>query len=227
MTDLQKTFRIITFFTILAFLMAGSFLVIKAVNPDADQFHLHKAMAPSNVSTMLSDEENAIYTGLSITVDVFFIMSFTMVFYGFYLYLRPHEEFIAKLALTAGLLTALLDLIEDGIIVSLATGIPRGYQPDVLLLGILWGIVATKDLLSYVTTFYFAMLMLFTASDIPELRINKIVFAAVLLFYAIVGALSFAFPLLLEIRNAGFVLQFPIAAYLFYRTPTDKLEKIA
>ncbi len=225
MSDLHKTFRIITFFTILAFLMAGSFLVIKALNPDADQFHLHKAMAPSSVTTMLSDEENAMFTGLSITVDVFFIMSFTVVFYGFYLYVRLHDEILAKLALAAGFLTALLDIIEDGFIITLAMGIPNGYQPDTLILGILWGIVATKDLFSYVTTFYFAILMFFTLNDVPELRMNKIIFAVFLLFYAIIGALSFAFPVLLEVRNAGFVLQFPIAAYLFYTTQTEKLSQ--
>ncbi len=225
MTNLQRTFNIITFFTILAFLMAAGFLMIKILSPDASQFQLHAATDPKDVTSMLSDEQNAMYTGVSIMVDTFFILSFTVLFYGFYLYVKGQDLFLARLALSVGLMTALLDVIEDGFIVTLAMGIPRGYEPDTLLLGILWGIVAAKDIFSYVTTFLFAVLMIFGLNDLPELRMNKLIFAVVLFFYAIIGASSFALPFMIEIRNVGFVLQFPIAAYLFYRTPAGKLEK--
>ncbi len=225
MEDLGRKFRLITLFTAIGVLMQVGFLIIRVLNPDADQFTFHKAVAPSEVTTILSAADNAMYTGLSLTLDLFFIAAFTALFYGFYLYLKDYDEFFAKLAFTTGLLTALFDLLEDGMILVLATGIPHGYTPDNLLLGIMWTVTAVKDIFSYVTTFIFGILFLMSWQQPPELKWNKLLFAVLILFYAFIGSLSFGFPTLLLIRNLGFVFQFLIAAFLFYKTPVEAFGK--
>ncbi len=209
----KNPYLVISFFTAFGFLMTIGFILISFVEPNASQFHV--ATNQSKVITTYQDANAARFSGLSITLDTFFLIGYTAIFYGLYLLSKDENLFFSRVALSSGMATAVLDLLENAILTSLAIGIPNGYHPDDLVFGVLWSITYLKDAFSYVAAFiFFALLILSTSTD-ANFKKHRIIFAIMLAFHAFVGTMSFAYPELLLIRDLGFVMDLIIATILF------------
>ena len=221
MTNSQ--FKIISVFVFLGFLATMGLLLLSFIAPDASQFHLPSDNAVQLLmpSTMTRDQANQ--NIWSVIIDNFFIVGYTGIFIGSYLYIKE-AGFYAKFALIFGLVTTATDIIENGIVVAISNSITIGYQPDPLLWGLFWSISAVKDISAYVSAFTFAILFLLTLNDKPAIRFNKLVFAVLFILFAFIGSLGLFSPLFLTIRNVLFVVDLLLASYLFYKTDESILQ---
>lgn len=216
-------FKIIASFVFVGFLATMGLLVLRFVAPNASQFHLPSDSAiqlvmPSTMTRAQADENI-----WSVIIDNFFIVGYTGIFFGAYLYIKD-IGYYAKFALFFGLVTTLTDIIENAMVVAISNSMTFGYQPDPLLWGLFWSISALKDISAYVATFTFALLFLVTLNEKPSIRTNKLVFVILLFLFAIIGSLGLFSPMFLNIRNILFVVDLVIASYIFYKTDNSILE---
>ncbi len=219
----QSQFKIISAFVFLGFIATMGLLLLGFIAPDASQFHLPSDQAVQLLmpSTMTRDQANQKIW--SIIIDNFFIVGYTGIFIGSYLYVRK-VGYYAKFALIFGLVTTATDVIENAIVVAISNSMTIGYQPDPLLWGFFWSISALKDISSYVAAFSFAVLFVLTLNDDPSVRFNKIVFTILFALFAFIGSLGLFSPLFLTLRNVLFVVDLIIASYLFYKTDESILQ---
>ena len=222
----QHSFKIISLFVFIGFLATVCLLFLLFIAPDASQFHLPAADSTSiqllMPSTMTRDQANQ--NIFSVIIDNFFIIGYTGIFLGAYLYIKD-AGYYAKFALTFGLITTVTDFIENAMVVAISNSMVIGYKPDPFLWGLFWSISSLKDISAYVSTFTFAMLFLVTLNDKPAIRSKKIIFSILLLLFAFIGSLGLFSPLFLTLRNILFVLDLIIACILFYRTDESILSK--
>ena len=221
MTNSQ--FKIISVFVFLGFLATMGLLLLSFIAPDASQFHLPSDNAVQLLmpSTMTRDQANQ--NIWSVIIDNFFIVGYTGIFIGSYLYIKE-AGFYAKFALIFGLVTTATDIIENAIVVAISNSMTIGYQPDPLLWGLFWSISAVKDISAYVSAFSFAILFLLTLNDKPTVRFNKLVFAVLFILFAFIGSLGLFSPLFLTLRNVLFVVDLLLASYFFYKTDESILQ---
>ncbi len=212
----QNPFLVISVLTAFGFLMTIGFILISIIEPNASQFHV--ARNQSEVISAYQDAAVAQFSGLSVTLDTFFLIGYTAIFYGLYLLSKDENLFFSRVALSSGIATAILDLLENAILTSLIIGIPRGYQPDNLAFVLLWSITYLKDAFSYVAAFTFVVLLVLsiTTGSLSDFKSYRIIFVIILAFYVFFGVLSFAYPELLLIRDLGFVVDMLIATILFF-----------
>lgn len=227
----QNPFKIISAFIFIGFLATLGLFFLSFVAPNASQFHLPadssintQLLYPSNMTRNQADQNI-----FSVVIDNFFIVGYTGIFFGAYLYLREGEKnnfnYYAKFALVFGLLTTITDFIENAMVVAISNSMVIKYQPDPLLWGLFWSISSLKDISAYVSTFTFAILFLLTLNTKPLIRFNKIVFIVLLLLFAFIGSLGLFSPLFLTLRNILFVFDLLIASILFYKTDASILTK--
>ena len=219
----NSQFKIISVFVFLGFLATMGSLLLIFIAPDASQFHLPSDNAVQLLmpSSMTRDQANQ--NIWSIIMDNFFIVGYTGIFIGSYLYIKE-AGYYAKFALIFGLVTSATDIIENGIVVAISNSMTIGYKPDPLLWGLFWSISAVKDISAYVSAFSFAILFLLTLNDKPPVRFNKLVFAVLFILFAFIGSLGLFSPLFLTIRNVLFVVDLLLASYLFYKTDESILQ---
>ena len=220
----QNQFKIIATFVFLGFLATMGLLVLSFIAPDASQFHLPsdgstQLLMPSTMTRNQSDRNI-----WSVIIDNFFIIGYTGIFIGAYLYCKE-TGYYAKLALIFGLVTTATDIIENAMVVAISNSMTIGYQPDPLLWGLFWSISAVKDISACVSAFSFAVIFLLTLSDKPVIRFNKFVFALLFLLFALIGSMGLFSPLFLALRNILFVVDLIIASYLFYKTDESVLHE--
>ena len=219
----QSQFKIISAFVFLGFIATMGLLLLTFVAPDASQFHLpsDEAVHLLMPTTMTRDQANQ--NIWSIIIDNFFIVGYTGIFIGSYLYVKK-AGYYAKFALIFGLVTTATDIIENAIVVAISNSMTIGYQPDPLLWGLFWSISALKDISAYISAFSFTILFVLTLNDEPTIRFNKAVFAILFALFAFIGSIGLFFPLFLTLRNILFVVDLIIASYLFYRTDESILQ---
>lgn len=215
----QNPFKIISVFVFIGFLATMGLLLLQFIAPDASQFHLPASASmsmqmimPSSMTRVQADQNI-----WSVIIDNFFIIGYTGIFFGAYLYVKE-ANYYAKFALIFGLIVTIADFIENAMVVAISNSMVIGYNPDPLLWGLFWSISALKDISAYVSTFTFAILFLLTLNDKPSVRSNKIIFIILLLAFALIGSLGLFSPLFLTFRNILFVLDLVIAGYLFFKT---------
>ena len=215
----QNPFKIISAFVFIGFLATIGLLLLTIIVPDASQFHLPASdttslqlLMPSNMTRSQANQNIQ-----SIIIDNFFIVGYTGIFLGAYLYVKE-VKYYAKFALIFGLLTTATDFIENAMVVAISNSMVIGYKPDPLLWGIFWSISSLKDISAYVSTFTFAVLFLLTLNDQPKIRFNKLVFVILLFLFAIIGSFGLFSALFLTLRNVLFVFDLVIASILFYKT---------
>ena len=222
----QNPFRIIAAFVFIGFLATLGLLLLFIIAPDASQFHLpvdtsinSQLIYPSNMTRTQADQNI-----LSVVIDNFFIVGYTGIFFGAFLYIRE-TNYYAKFALVFGLLTSITDFIENAMVVAISNSMVIGYKPDPLLWGLFWSISALKDISAYVSTFTFANLFLHTLNQNLTIRSKKVIFIVLLLSFAFIGSLGLFSPAFLTLRNILFVLDLLIASILFYKTDESLLTK--
>jgi len=221
----QNTFKIISAFVFLGFLATMGLLALRFIAPTASQFHLPAEGDTDLVFPTTMTREQADANIWSVIIDNFFIVGYTGIFIGAYLYVRE-VDYYAKFAFVFGLVTTAMDIVENAFIVAISNSMAMttSYKPEPLLWGIFWSISAVKDISAYISAFTFAVLFLLTLNDKPSLRSNKLIFVVLLLFFALIGSLGLFNPTFLTIRNVLFVLDLVIASILFYKTDESVLS---
>ena len=198
-------------------------LLLGFIAPEGTQFHLPSDLSlqftmPSSMTRTQADQNI-----LSVIVDNFFIVGYTGIFLGAYLYVKE-MGYYAKFALIFGLITSLMDIFENAMVVAISNSMVIGFHPDPLLWGLFYSISALKDISAYISTFTYAILFLISLNYKPAIRLNKLVFIILLILFAIIGSLGLFSPLFLNLRNILFVLDLIIASYIFYKTDESILN---
>jgi len=162
---------------------------------------------------------------LLITLDTIFIGGYLALFIGLYLMSRDFSDEIAIIGLIFGILTALLDILENALLVAMIQGINRGWLPGDGIYGTVWTINMLVDLLSYITILLFAIIY----GTIYRPRSRKFTMAILLILYVIIGLISLIIPELLVIRSVFFIIGLAWTSWVLYNEeeiPTEMLEEL-
>ncbi|MFX1369732.1 MAG: hypothetical protein ACFFAY_14140 [Promethearchaeota archaeon] len=209
--------RVAAIFVFIGFIMTLGMTAGILANPEGSQFH--QVIDPADIITDLSTATSAdIQMRLAgIVFDSFFIVGYIAIFYGLFMLVKEKDPFFPKLAFILGLTTGVCDLTENAMHVALYNGIPSGWIPEGSYFASLWSFTFTKDLTSYMAGMIFIVLLLLTLSEIPEIKVAKLILTILVVAYVGLGSIAVVIPSVLLLRNLSFMIDMLVGSILLYR----------
>ncbi len=142
--------------------------------------------------------------------DTVFVLGYTLVFAGLYSVTAPRAPVFAALGLGAGVLTALLDTLENALFIVYALHERAGVGVTDPALTLIYALTTLKWAAAFATLLAFGLVY-------PRAALVERVIAGLMLLFPLVGALGVALPDLIALRGLFFLVGMPLFAWDFWR----------